>query len=216
MKPLRYIALFLTALFPMLLAFAINYYIKGFGKTSFLDHSIGRYRLSTSEASRISAKAAALRTFLHDKKFNQEICFLADMQLSSGRNRFFVYNLRMDSVILTGLVAHGSGGNGFSPLPRFSNKPGSFCTALGKYSVGKNYIGSFGLAYKLYGLDSSNSNAFKRNIVLHAYSLVPEKETDPYPICNSAGCAMVASGFLKELKPFIDQSSRPVILWIFN
>jgi hypothetical protein len=52
----------------------------------------------------------------------------------------------------------------------------------------------------LYGLDSTNNQVFRRNIVLHSFSYVPEAETDPYPICNSLGCPMVSPGFLQQTK----------------
>jgi hypothetical protein len=64
-------------------------------------------------------------------------------------------------------------------------------------------------------MDSTNSQAFRRNIVLHSFSYVPSADTDPYPICNSLGCPMVSPGFLQQLEPLIDRSSRPIILQIF-
>ncbi len=117
--------------------------------------------------------------------------------------------------MMTGLVAHGSAGKEFSLHPRFSNLDGSNCTALGRYRIGKPYAGRFGTAYKLYGLDTSNDQAFKRNIVLHSFQNVPERETDPFPICNSQGCPMVAPGFLQKLEPIIDGSGKPIMLVIF-
>lgn len=65
--------------------------------------------------------------------------------------------------------------------------PGSGCTSLGKYKIGGAYQGQFGLAYKLYGLDSTNSNAYQRNVVLHAYDRVPDNEVYK-EICQSSGC----------------------------
>lgn len=150
------------------------------------------------------------------KHFSTKIIFLIDMSLPSGQNRFFVYDLQNDSIIKSSLVAHGSGNSMFSFTPKFSNKKESGCTSLGKYRIGKSYSGRFGLAYKLYGLDSTNSNAFNRNIVLHSYSCVPEGETYPYPICNSHGCPMVSPLFLKNLQTLINKSNEPVLLWIFN
>lgn len=138
------------------------------------------------------------------------------MSLPSGKNRFFVYDLAKDSIVKTSVVAHGSGNSGFSITPKFSNEKESGRTALGKYRIGKSYAGRFGTAYKLYGLDSSNSNAFSRYIVLHSYSCVPEQETYPLPICNSRGCPMVSLSFLKQLENIINRSKEPVLLWIFN
>jgi L,D-transpeptidase catalytic domain len=82
--------------------------------------------------------------------------------------------------------------------------------------IGNGYRGRFGSAYKLYGLDSSNSNASKRAIVLHSYECVPEQEIYPLPVCNSRGCPMVSSKFLQKLKSYIESSDRPVLLSIFN
>jgi hypothetical protein len=163
-----------------------------------------------------SQKLTHLQAFAAQHGYNTRIAFLADLQRSSGKNRFFVCDLGGDSIVLAGLVAHGSGNQPFSLNPAFSNTDGSGCSSLGKYRIGQPYRGRFGTAYTLYGLDSSNNRAFARHIVLHAYDCVPEAETDPYPICNSLGCAMVSPGFLKRLQPVIDGSKRPILLWIFD
>ena len=168
------------------------------------------------EKSTILEKAAIVKGYLAGKKFNRRYCFLVDMNLPSGRNRFFVFDLSADSIVLSGLVSHGHCKKGFSAIPSFSNNEQSCCTALGRYRVGEHYKGQYGLAYKLYGLDSSNSNAYSRNIVLHAYRCVPEKQTDPIPICNSSGCPMLSPAFLRTLQPYLDKSREPVLLWIFN
>jgi hypothetical protein len=68
----------------------------------------------------------------------------------------------------------------------------------------------------VYCPDSTNREAFRRNIVLHSFSFVLESETDPHPICNSLGCPMVSPGFLQQLEPLIDHSPRPILLWIFD
>ena len=146
-----------------------------------------------------------------------EYCFLVDMSIPSGKNRFFIYNLKMDSIELSSLVAHGFGStrkNSYDALV-FSNTPNSFKTSLGKYKIGYAYKGSFGLSYKLYGLDSTNSKAFERTIVLHADQLVPEKEVSPYHIFQSAGCPTVSPSFLGVLTNYIKASRKPILLWIY-
>ena len=174
-----------------------------------IEKSLGRFE-------RLQMKADSLKKFARQKKYNEEICFLADMSIPSGKNRFFVYNIPKDSLILEGLVAHGSCDNGFQSDPTFSNTINSGCSCTGKFKIGSKYTGRFGLAYKLHGLDSSNSNAFSRTIVLHSYECVPELETYPVPICNSRGCPMVSPGFIEQLKPIIQQSSKPILLWIYE
>ena len=165
---------------------------------------------------RLRTYAASLKTYAKANRFNEQIGFLVDMNISSGKNRFFVYNLDRDSLEMDGLVTHGSGngneGNGIS----FSNIPGSLCTSLGKYKIGHSYTGRFGLAYKLYGLDPSNNKAFERAVVLHSLDCVPAGETDPFPICESLGCPTVAPSFLQSLKRYIDPSGKPILLWIYH
>jgi L,D-transpeptidase catalytic domain len=163
---------------------------------------------------RLNKKANLARDYVEAHDFNTEHCFLLDMRLPSGEKRFFVYNLQKDSAETAGLVTHGSGiTNSNSPV--FSNTPNSYCTSLGKYRVGKPYQGKFGLAYKLYGLESSNSKAFDRFVVLHAHECVPNEEVAPQVICESWGCPTVAPAFLTKLQSYIDVSSKPIMLWIY-
>ncbi|RRA94713.1 murein L,D-transpeptidase catalytic domain-containing protein [Paenimyroides viscosum] len=39
--------------------------------------------------------------------FNQDVVFLADMAIKSRYNRFYVYDVKNDSILHKGLVAHG-------------------------------------------------------------------------------------------------------------
>jgi hypothetical protein len=154
-----------------------------------------------------------LKKYLKANNFNTTHCFLIDMNIESGKKRFFVYNLLKDSVEIAGLVTHGSGTEGSDTI-QFSNQPNSLCTSLGKYKIGKSYNGNFGLAYKLYGLDKSNSNAFNRFVVLHSHSCVPSGEVYPHNICVSWGCPTVAPFFLNQLQQYIDKSAKPILLEI--
>jgi|GEM_PF-909407 len=176
----------------------------------------GAAAVADDEQSRLAAEAAVLKGYLRGHGFNGEYCFLVDMRVPSGRYRFFVYDLRRDSVLLAGLVAHGSGSSIFSETPSFSNTNGSGCTSLGRYRIGYPYNGMFGRSYKLYGLDTTNNEAFRRDVVLHSWKDVPDAETYPYPICNSRGCPMVSPAFLRQLQTMIDRSKKPVLLCIFN
>ena len=169
-----------------------------------------------NEAARLKLYAIAADEFCVEHDFDNSVFFLADMSVHSGRKRFFVYDIEGDSVISSSMVAHGACGEAFLESPDFANDPGCGCSSLGKYKIGNKYVGRFGDAYKLYGLDSSNSNAFLRNIVLHSYYEVPDYETYPDPICNSLGCPMVSNNFLKQLEMRIDLSPHPILLWIVN
>jgi hypothetical protein len=162
----------------------------------------------------ISTKILQAKKYITQNNLSKQYCFLINMQLPSNKNRMYVVNLKNDSIVAKGLVAHGSCNTTFLKNAQFSNTPDCGCSSLGKYKVGYKYKGQFGEAFKLYGLDSSNSNAFKRYIVLHSYECVPTAEQD-YPICNSLGCPMVAPLFLQTLQQYIQISNKPILLWIF-
>jgi hypothetical protein len=127
-----------------------------------------------------------------------------------------VYDLKKNTVALSGLVAHGNCNTHSLEQARFSNIPNCGCSSLGRYKVGNSYRGEFGKSYRLYGLDSSNSNAFKRAIVLHGFDPVPDQEIYPMVLCNSFGCPMVSRSFLDKLCGIIDKSEKPILLWVYN
>jgi hypothetical protein len=172
------------------------------------------YETSIDEQARLQSYAHQLKTFASLHHYNTSVCFLADMKLHSGKYRFFVYDMEKDIVKSAGLVAHGSCKTLFLVKAKFSNTPNCNCSSIGKYKVSAKYKGRFGYAFKLIGLDSSNSNAYKRSIVLHRYSCIPEEEAYPLPICNSLGCPMVANAFFQVLTAEIDHSKKPVLLWM--
>lgn len=165
---------------------------------------------------KINSRADQVREFVKKNRYNNEVCFLIDMSIESGANRFFVFDLKHDSVVQSGLVTHGRCNEEWLTGRRYGNEVGCGCTSLGKYRIGHPYKGKFGLAYKLYGMDSTNSRAFERFVVLHAHECVPSREVRPAPICQSDGCPTVAPGFLQTLSGIINRSSQPVLLWIYE
>ena len=145
-----------------------------------------------------------------------EYCFLVDMSLPSGRNRFFIYDLKKNSVINSGLVSHGSCNETFLARPKFSNESKSGCSSLGKFKVGEFYTGKYGKSFRLYGLDNCNSNAYKRAVVIHGYDCVPDEEIYPRVLCNSLGCVMVSYKFFDGISRLIRKSEKPIVLWIYQ
>ncbi|MBO9636305.1 MAG: murein L,D-transpeptidase catalytic domain family protein [Chitinophagaceae bacterium] len=161
-------------------------------------------------------KGTALASYAKANNYNTEICFLIDMKIGSGKNRFFIYDMKRNSVISSGLVAHGRCNQNWLNGRKYGNEVGCGCTSLGKYKIGNPYQGSFGLAYKLYGLDATNNNAFKRFVVLHSHECVPNNEVDPYPICQSDGCPTVSADFLKKLAKILDKSPKPILMQVYE
>jgi len=148
--------------------------------------------------------------------YSTDYCFFVDMSIHSGRKRFFVYDLEKNVVLISGLVAHGSCKEGFLTDAKFSNVPGCGCSSSGKYKIGEKYRGQYGTSYKLYGLDNTNSNAYRRAVVLHGFSCIPNEEIYPKDVCNSFGCPMVSTAFFERLAFVIDKAKKPIILWIYN
>lgn len=209
---------FLSALFLCAAATAFGYFFwyKPKFRPATTSHKPETASAKNTVIVKLKNKAASAKTYAAANGYNTTQCFLIDMSVHSGKKRFFVYNLVKDSVELEGLVTHGGGGNSKDENVSFSNVPNSNCTSLGKYKIGNAYRGTFGLAYKLHGLESSNSNAFRRFVVLHGHSCVPDEDVSPFSICTSLGCPTVSPSFLQELKIIIDQSSKPVLLWIYR
>ncbi len=166
--------------------------------------------------SSFTTRASTVRNYALEKHFSTIYCFFVDMSIHSGRKRFFVYDLETNEVIMSGLVSHGSCNETFLDQAKFSNTPGGNCTSQGKYKIGEKYWGQYGKSYKLYGLESTNSNAYKRAIVLHSYSCIPDEEIYPRVACNSSGCAGVSSAFFEKLSSIIDKSKNPIVLWIYK
>ena len=145
-----------------------------------------------------------------------EYCFLVDMSLPSGRNRFFIYDLNKNSIVHAGLVSHGSCNETFMARPKFSNESKSGCSSLGKYKVGEFYRGKYGKSFRLHGLDNCNSNAYKRAVVIHGYDCVPDAEIYPRVLCNSLGCVMVSYKFFDKISKIIGKTEKPIVLWVYQ
>ncbi|KAF2333717.1 murein L,D-transpeptidase catalytic domain-containing protein [Flavobacterium daemonense] len=176
------------------------------GKENWSDSDIERFNKQLEEVK---------QKIKSNPSYNNKIAFFVDMKIKSGKYRFFVYDLINDKILDEGLVANGCGSEtGIAGNLQFSNEPNSNATSLGQYLIGKSYTGIFGKAYKLAGLDNTNSNALKRAVVLHSYSAVPEQEQDYY-ISRSHGCPMVNEVFFKRLQKIIDGSKFNIILNIY-
>ncbi len=161
------------------------------------------------------AKVSEIKNYIKGKEYNQELAVFINFKIPSGKYRYFIYNLEKNVIVQQAVVSHGSG----SVIPKsdalkFSNIEGSYQSSLGKYAIGESYIGKFGKAYRLKGLDPTNSNAMQRAIVLHSYGCIPDVESK-VPACLSLGCPMLSENALKASAKYLDKSTKPVILYAF-
>lgn len=164
----------------------------------------------------INVLTSKVNNFALENNMSTDYCFLVDMSLPSGRNRFFIYDLNRNSIVYSGLVSHGSCNETFLARPRFSNELKTGCSSLGKYKVGEFYRGKYGKSFRLYGLDNCNSNAYKRAVVIHGYNCVPDKEIYPRVLCNSMGCVMVSYNFFDRISRIINKTDKPIVLWVYQ
>jgi hypothetical protein len=145
-------------------------------------------------------------------KYNQDYVFFVDLKKPSNQYRFYVLSLIDKKIINKGLCCNGKVNSEGQVI--YSNAPGSNCSSKGAYKIGSAYNGSFGKAYKLYGMNETNSNAFARNIVLHSYKGIP-RTPSIMEICQSEGCPTVNPDFLNELDMYITKSKTPILLYIY-
>ena len=132
---------------------------------------------------------------------------LADFSPASRISRLHLVDMR-NRKHASVLVAHGSGSDpahtGF--LHRFSNEPGSNCTSEGAYRTSTYYVGKHGRSMRLDGLESTNSNAESRAIVMHGAWYVSDEMIRKHGMLGrSQGCFAVAEHdldqVLKQLGP---------------
>jgi hypothetical protein len=175
---------------------------------------------NSQESEKLQSKALAAETFCKAHGMNLNYCFLIDMSIHSGKNRFFVWNFKKKKVEFRGLVCHGVGGGSTGSKPVFSNVVNSGCTSLGKYKVGVKSYSKYGINihYKLHGLDSTNSQAFKRIIVLHSFDPVPAFPIYPAHLYMgmSLGCPVVSNSMMRKLDTLLIKEKKSVLLWIYN
>jgi hypothetical protein len=157
------------------------------------------------------AEVAAIRAYVAGHPgYNSQYAFYADLERPAGNYRFFVVDLETGKPLEKGLCLNGRTYNG---QVLYSNEPGSNCSSRGFAKVSYSYTGRFGKAYKLAGLEGSNSNMFRRAVVLHSWAGVPDFPVGWNPV-ESEGCPTVSPAFLETLGAYIEASPEPVLLYI--
>ena len=153
----------------------------------------------------------SIKTIIEKHDYTIDKVFYVDFSIPANQPRFFVINLIYRKVLAKGYCASGKTND--SGVVIFSNLEGSNCSSKGAYKIGKSYIGKYGKSYILYGLDSTNSNAYDRNIVIHPYSNLEKKESFRF-VPVTEGCVGVTDSFLNQLSSYIDKSVIPILLII--
>lgn len=175
------------------------------------------------EVANITAKARTALSFCKSRSMNQAFCLLIDMSVHSGKKRFFVWDFKKDTISHSFLVSHGCCTNPWSKdqskeAPSFSNTDGSHCSSLGKYKIGARAYSSWGIKVKyfLQGLETTNSNALSRAIVLHSWESISDEEVYPKGTPEGWGCPSISNNAFKTIDSLLKTSKQPVLLWIYK
>lgn len=171
-----------------------------------------------SFSSRLSSHAEELRDFCRRNGYNSRVGLLMDLSRHSGLRRFVVWDFEKAKVLWRFPASHGSG----SPHSRVrsayavcSNDDGSHLSSLGRALVAERYDGRYGVAYRLDGLDESNSALRKRCVVLHGWQYTTSFAIYPMPMVGSWGCPVLSRRAMKIVDKILQQEQN-VVLWMYK
>jgi hypothetical protein len=146
---------------------------------------------------------------------NPDLVSIIDFTQASTSRRFFLIDLKSGDVIRY-YVAHGKGSGSSNYATKFSNIKDSKQTSLGFYLTGDFYSGSYGKTLRMYGLQTSNDQAYNRDIVLHGAWYVGEdfinsknpKTGQPFGRLGvSWGCPALSLAMASKVIPQIQKGS---------
>ena len=127
---------------------------------------------------------------------HRDVVGLVDFTSPSRNPRFFLVDVANGRVLSSHLVAHGRGSDPANSgwVEHLSNRPGSNASCEGSFLTGETYVGKHGHSRRIGGLDSENSLAEARGIVIHAASYVGnDLARTQGRIGRSQGCFAVSS-----------------------
>jgi hypothetical protein len=165
-----------------------------------------------------------LKEYCRKKDLSENYAIIVDYSIPSGKHRFFVCDLKKEKIVASSLCAHGAGKGSTVFKPIFSNEIGSNCSSLGHYKItGRHQMSSSGLpSFRLQGLDTSNSNAMKRGILIHSAKLVSYCRLGIYPFYLpldrriSSGCFAIDIDMMDVVGDLVDKEKKPILLYAIN
>ena len=166
----------------------------------------------------VPTNISEIQSYCQKNGYSTEYCLLTDFSKPSGIKRFYIYSFKKGKIVHKSLCAQGLGVNYNIFKSTFSNEIGSNYSSLGKYKVG-GLRGMtnirFAKGYTLYGLDSTNSNALVRGILIHNGNL--GFKTFPLPCLPvSKGCFGVSTSMMNHIEEIKKQSKKPILLYAYN
>ena len=165
--------------------------------------------------SRVAERSAELLRFCREEGYNTHIALFVDLARHSGRSRFVVWSFDEQRPLLCCPVSHGSGSPKShirSAYARLSNEDGSHLSSVGRALVAERYEGRYGVAYRLDGLDDTNSMLRSRCVVLHGWQHTTSFAIFPFATVGSWGCPVLSRRNMSRLDEILKNESRVVLL----
>lgn len=111
-------------------------------------------------------------------------------------------------------MSHGSGSTKShvrSAYAHLSNEDGSHLSSVGRALIAERYEGRYGVAYRLDGLDATNSNLRPRCVVLHGWEHTTSYPIWPRATVGSFGCPVLSRRRMAEVDALLMNESGVVI-----
>lgn len=168
--------------------------------------------------SRVEERASELLKFCRTEGYNTRIALLVDLARHSGLRRFVVWDFERNAPIFTCPVSHGSGSQRphlRSAYARLSNEDGSHLSSEGRALVSERYEGRYGVAYRLDGLETTNSNLRSRCVVLHGWEHTTSFPIWPIATAGSFGCPVLSRRMMARVDELL-RNERCVVIELFR
>ena len=174
--------------------------------------------LDDKECKTIEERAEKALKFARRHNMNEHYALFVDYNIPSGTPRLFVWDVHQKKIIASTYVMHGSGGGSTAEHPRFSNRPGSNCSALGRFLVTKEHGNVNKNGFRLKGMDKDNQTAYARGLLIHSSFWVDRNcwmKYIPLRSKSCSGCVTVSSRGMNYLGKLINKEKKPLLLWSF-
>lgn len=165
--------------------------------------------------SRVAGRAEELLHYCRANGYNTHIALFVDLSRHSGLNRFVVWNFDDERAVIVAPVSHGSGSRKRccrSCYAQVSNEDGSHLSSVGRALISERYEGSYGVSYRLDGLDASNSNLRSRCVVLHGWEHTTTYPIWPLATVGSFGCPVLSQRVMASVDDILKQESGVVLM----
>ena len=167
----------------------------------------------------IEERADKALAFARSRNMNEHYALFVDYAVPSGKPRLFVWDFRKWKIVASTYVMHGPGGGSTDKRARFSNRPGSRCSALGRFLVTKEHGNRNRNGFRLKGMDLDNQTAYGRALMIHGSRWIDRHCWREYIPLNGrccAGCVTVSTRGMNYLYPLIMREKKPLLLWNFK